>query len=106
METGYSCSPSLNKTDSGLSTRSNIEDPGLTGISNIENGILSFINPSNGLHLTTGRPMDVSIYDLNGRLIATHSQITKLDVPLENGMYLVTLNDGRYSVTKRLVVVR
>lgn len=85
---------------------SNLFGVNFTGIDDVQSIDYSMVNPSDGIHLTIDRPMDVSIYDLNGRLINTHSQITKLDDPLENGIYLVTLNDGRNAVTKRLVVVK
>jgi len=62
------------------------------------------------LSTTSGR-LDVSILDLNGRLINTFSNIVStgknsISVPveqLESGMYVVRISDGRTTVSRRFV---
>jgi hypothetical protein len=62
------------------------------------------INPSDGLHLTTNKPVDVSIYTMLGQWIAMHPKTTRVDAYLENGAYLIVLNTGHSTFTKKLIV--
>jgi hypothetical protein len=86
--------------------RSNRLNPNMTGIENAEAIAIRLLNPSDGLHLRSDRVLDVTVTDINGRLIASYQGVAALDELYESGMYLVMLTDGTQVITKRLVVTQ
>lgn len=64
------------------------------------------LNPSDGLHLQSDRVLDVTVSDINGRLVASHQGVSVVNERYRSGMYIVTLTDGAHVVTKRLVVTQ
>lgn len=82
----------------------------VTSISDKEELLDTFIlypNPSAGELHFTGKPEYISIYDITGKLIlsADVKEIELLNISaLQNGLYVVILQKGSYSETKRLAV--
>ena len=65
-------------------------------------------NPSNGyLTIATDRDLQVTIYDILGKNVYSRTGINKDELNLthlNNGMYLVKMNDGEHQVTKKLII--
>lgn len=97
------CSPQRSEAPT---IRSNLLNPNATGIVDVEALKVILPNPSDGLHLQSDRALDVTVTDINGRLIASHQGVAVVNEHYRSGMYFVNLTDGVHVVTKRLVVTR
>jgi hypothetical protein len=74
----------------------------------IENSVLVYPNPATNYLLITGLEGDstVEIYTITGQLVQSEVFIsqTKLNLDLNAGMYLVKINNGKLSTTKKIIV--
>lgn len=102
VDPNLNCSP----TRSNVVIRSNRSNPDGVGIEHAHSLGFTMSNPSDGLHLQSDRVLDVTVSDINGRLVASHQGVSVVNERYRSGMYIVTLTNGAHVVNKRLVVTQ
>ena len=74
----------------------------------VKNSVVVYPNPATNYLLITGLEGDstVEIYTITGQLVQSEVFIrqTKLNLDLNAGMYLVKINNGKLSTTKKIIV--
>lgn len=104
-EPGCDIAGGSGKRDAGMMVLSNpvALNTGV-GIERLATFSTTMINPSDGIHLTIDKNVDVSVFTLHGQLIETYINTNRVDEYLPTGMYLVVLETEGARTTKKLVV--
>ncbi len=80
----------------------------VTSIGKLEARFNWYPNPVRDiLYFTTDRPLDVSILDLNGRLLSTTEVVQDAQLPvgeLRSGIYLLRCSDGKHATYQKLII--
>jgi hypothetical protein len=74
-------------------------------------GVAVYPNPNNGQFQvvtseTFGKDIQISVMDMNGRVVLTQSQGTVNASEMSAGMYLVRVSNGTESVTTKIQITK
>lgn len=76
-----------------------------SNINSIENNILVYPNPSSKiLNIKTSEPINIKIFNINGKLILNTNQ-NNIDISmLKKGIYLIEIKNKKNTATKKIIV--
>lgn len=78
-----------------------------TSVANIKKDNISVFSGKGFCKIISERPMkNICIYDINGRIIFDTKSISQVDIPLNNGIYILQIIDNEGVVTRKKILIK